>query len=203
LQDVVAERPQGVGTIAKFVLRVVVFGALLFPAWHVSSGWVARPVAKIAAALAESAAPIRAAFSIRSGADVAYEVSPSAAAVIRGLAPANLVADIPVNALKYTYGLPFFLALLLASLPRGAAWKAAAGAGIILLLASIAVACDILVQAQGVQGPDGARPFALGTIGDEIAALGYQLGVLIFPTVVPVVLWGAFTKGALGPARPA
>lgn len=197
MQGAAADRPQDARTIAKFVLRVLVLGAMLFPAWWASSAWMARPLTWTAGALAESAAPIRAAFAIRSGADIACEVSPSADAIMRGLAPAELVADLPINALKYSYGLPFFLALLLASLPLGAAWKSTAGAGVVLALASIAVACDILVQVQAVQGPGGVRPFALGAIGDEVVALGYQLGVLIFPTVAPVVLWGAFTKGAL------
>lgn len=96
-----------------------------------------------------------------------------------------------MNPLKYTYGLPFFLALLFASLPLGIAWKAPLGGTVVLIFASFGVACDLLVQAASAAGPDGAPLFAFAPWQREAIAIGYQLGALIFPTVVPAVLWAA------------
>ena len=103
-----------------------------------------------------------------------------------------------VNALIYTYGLAVFLALMLA---ERAAWrKIAIGAVILLLFQSWGIAFDFLVQVGVRLGPEMATQANLRGWHVEGIALGYQLGVLIFPPLVPVILWaylGTFFRNRL------
>ena len=96
-----------------------------------------------------------------------------------------------VNPLVFGFGLPLLFGLVMGS---GASFARKA----ITLL--IGYACVMLVQVWGVVwqslkmlafnfGPD-AHQLVIDTgISDEVIALCYQLGVLIFPSLVPVVLW--------------
>jgi hypothetical protein len=200
LGDARPDRPPDARAIAKFVFRVVAWAALLYPLWYASSPWLAHPAAWGARIIAETAASLNVASAAQSADRLTFVLRPSAEAVMRGI-PADLVAEVTVGTLKYAYGLPFFLALLLASFPRGVAWKAAAGAAIVIASSSVGIACDLLIQAGSTRLANGAQPFLIGAAASEIVAVGYQLGVLIVPTVIPLVLWGAFTTGAVARAQ--
>lgn len=96
-----------------------------------------------------------------------------------------------VNPLVYGFGLPLLFGLVMASgvsLPRKA---------VTLLIGYV---CIMLVQVWGVVwqslkmlafnfGPDAHQVVIDAGISDEVIALCYQLGVLIFPPLVPIVLW--------------
>lgn len=96
-----------------------------------------------------------------------------------------------LNALLHIYGVPLFVALMLAArapLPRLAL-------GMVALLpfqaAGIVLAC--LVQFLG----QGAEPIAAaGLVGwrGELVALGYQFAVLLLPTLGPIVAWGLCSR---------
>jgi hypothetical protein len=97
-----------------------------------------------------------------------------------------------VNPLLYTYGLPFFVALMLAS---GSRWRRiVAGAAILLLFQAWGIAFDFLAQVGLNLGSDIAALAGLADWRREAIALGYQLGAIIFPSVVPVVLWALFNR---------
>jgi len=96
-----------------------------------------------------------------------------------------------VNPLVYGFGLPLLFGLVMAS---GVSLLRKAG---ILLGGYI---CVMLIQVWGVVwqtlkmlafnfGPDAHQVIIDAGISDELIALCYQLGVLIFPPLVPVVLW--------------
>ena len=103
-----------------------------------------------------------------------------------------------VNALIYTYGLAVFLALMLAE--RAKLRKIAIGAVIHLLFQCWGIAFDFLVQVGVRLGPELVTQANLRGWRVEAIALGYQLGVLIFPPLVPVILWaylGTFFRNRL------
>ncbi len=96
-----------------------------------------------------------------------------------------------VNPLVYGFGLPLLFGLVMASgvsFPRKA---------VTLLIGYV---CVMLIQVWGVVwqslkmlafnfGPDAHQVVIDAGISDEVIALCYQLGVLIFPPLVPIVLW--------------
>ena len=108
-------------------------------------------------------------------------------------APGQTAVLVPeVNPLLYTYGLAFFLALALAE--RVKWWKILAGTVVLLPFQSFGIAFDFLAQV-GIQlGPDVSAKAGLFGWRAEAIALCYQLGVLIFPSLVPVVLWAASSR---------
>jgi len=96
-----------------------------------------------------------------------------------------------VNPLVFGFGLPLLFGLVMAS---GVSFLRKMG---ILLLGYV---CVMLVQVWGVVwqalkmlafnfGPDAHQLVVDAGISDELIALCYQLGVLIFPPLVPIVLW--------------
>jgi len=96
-----------------------------------------------------------------------------------------------VNPLIYGYGLPLLFGLVMASGVRFLK-------KLLILLAGYAVVT--LVQVWGVVwqslkmlafnfGPDAHQLVTSAGVSDELIALCYQLGVLIFPPLVPVILW--------------
>lgn len=96
-----------------------------------------------------------------------------------------------VNPLVYGYGLPLLFGLVMAS---GVSFFKKIG----VLLAGYV--CVMLIQVWGVVwqtlkmlafnfGADAHQLVIDAGISDELIALCYQLGVLIFPPLVPVILW--------------
>ncbi len=96
-----------------------------------------------------------------------------------------------VNPLIFGFGLPLLFGLVMASgvpLLRKA------------LILLIGYFCVMLVQVWGVVwqtlkmlafnfGPDAHEVIVNAGISDELIALCYQLGVLIFPPLTPIILW--------------
>jgi len=96
-----------------------------------------------------------------------------------------------VNPLVYGFGLPLLFGLVMAS---GVSFLRKTG---ILLIGYV---CVMLIQVWGVVwqslkmlafnfGPDAHQLVIDAGVSDELIALCYQLGVLIFPPLVPIVLW--------------
>jgi hypothetical protein len=96
-----------------------------------------------------------------------------------------------VNPLIFGFGLPLLFGLVMAS---GVSFLRKMG---ILLVGYV---CVMLIQVWGVVwqtlkmlafnfGPDAHQLVVDAGISDELIALCYQLGVLIFPPLVPIVLW--------------
>jgi len=96
-----------------------------------------------------------------------------------------------INPLVFGFGLPLLFGLVMAS---GVSFLRKIG---VLLVGYVAI---MLVQVWGVVwqalkmlafnfGPDAHQLVIDAGISDELIALCYQLGVLIFPPLVPIVIW--------------
>ncbi len=96
-----------------------------------------------------------------------------------------------INPLIYGFGLPLLFGLVMAS-----GVSLARKTGVLL----IGYVCVMLVQVWGVVwqalkmlafnfGPDAHQLVIDAGISDEVIALCYQLGVLIFPPLAPIILW--------------
>jgi hypothetical protein len=181
----------GTRDIAFFALRVILWSALLLALWYAAARPVSMAVAWGAARLVEAVAPVEHARVSWRGDGVLFSVEMDGAVTYRNRMPAGTVLELPADPRKQTYGLAFFLALLLASRPPRIAAKALGGAAALWALAAIGVASEVALQLDAVTGPTGAPLIAAGAIARNLAALGFQLGTLIFPTLGPVVLWVA------------
>ena len=86
----------------------------------------------------------------------------------------------------------FFVALMLAA--RAPWWKILAGAALLLPFQGWGMAFDFLAQVGVRLGPEVAAQAGLAGWRTEAIALGYQVGALILPSLVPVVLWALFSR---------
>lgn len=108
---------------------------------------------------------------------------------IAGQSQSRLGFDI--NPLKYAYGLPLFIALLLSSKGqwRDKVWHILIGLFVLLIAQTWSLCFDItrnlLFEFQGAY----SHYFEYGALAKGIVSLGSQLGFLLFPTLIPIALW--------------
>ena len=178
----------GTLTIGKFVLRTLLWLPPCLAAWYFSAHYHTAVAGALAHLLVDWFQPGIVSALEQSGIALVFvttlEVHPEPGRV--GL----LVPE--VNPLLYTYGLAFFVALMLAADTKW--WKILVGVIALLPFQSWGIAFDLLVQVGVKLGPDIADQAGLFGWRREVIALGYQIGNLIFPTLIPVVLWTTFNR---------
>lgn len=99
-----------------------------------------------------------------------------------------------VEVLNYTYGLPLLIALLIASNARGLWWKAPVGALALIpfQLWGIAFAWLVAIAVHAHETTHAITGFS--SAQQNAFATAYQLGTLILPTLVPVIVWILFER---------
>ena len=107
-------------------------------------------------------------------------------------------AEVEVLAPKFTYGIAFFLALCVAAKEsRTRLVGIALGAAFLAVLPAIGIASNALKDLGAVAE---LQPFLRWGAGTrEVIALGYQVGTLILPPVVPVAIWLALARPLWAP----
>ncbi|MFN3987650.1 MAG: exosortase H-associated membrane protein [Rhodocyclaceae bacterium] len=110
--------------------------------------------------------------------------------------PSGQLAElgVPVQVLKYCYGLPLYAALLLASRAHGLWWKLPVGAFVIALFQAWGVVFDLLVAIAVHLGPVTEAQTGFGFWHVNGFAVARQIGYLLFPSLVPVMLWLALER---------
>ncbi|MES9828787.1 MAG: exosortase H-associated membrane protein [Candidatus Thiodiazotropha sp.] len=101
-----------------------------------------------------------------------------------------------LNPLIYSYGLPLYTALVIASVgEEGEKWRRWLwGLPLLLLVQLWGVSLDILKTLLFKLGAESANQLTFSPLQKEIVALGYQLGYLILPPVMPVMIWAVFFR---------
>jgi hypothetical protein len=168
--------------------------------WFFAARPLSLGVAWSAGALLQAGAPVERARVRWKEPQVVFDVELDGATTYRSGLRVDAIFEIAANPLKQTFGLPFFFALLLASRPPRLPAKALLGGAILLALAALGVACEVAINLGALAGPGGGRLVAFNPVQATLAALGFQLGTLIFPTVVPVMLWAAMNSRFIGAA---
>jgi hypothetical protein len=175
-------------SLGKFVLRTFLWLPPCFAAWYFSAKYHAAIAGELARLLVDLLKPGIVSALERSGIDLVFvttiEVHPAPGKT------ALLLLE--VNPLLYTYGLAFFLALMLAARARW--WKILAGVAALLPFQSWGIAFDFLAQVGVKLGAEISAQVGLMGWRAEAIALGYQIGALIFPSLIPVVLWVVFSR---------
>lgn len=92
-----------------------------------------------------------------------------------------------VETRKYTYGLVVFLALMMTS--RSSMLRILLGAATILPFQGWGVVFDFLAQVAIRAPQEVALQTGFSQIEREFIAFAYQAGILLFPGVVPVLVW--------------
>ena len=105
---------------------------------------------------------------------------------------AVMVAE--ASPLLYSYGLPLFAALLLASGEAKRWRKLILGVLVLIPFQVWSICFDLLKQVAITAGPVVAAQTGFSPWQRECIAFGYQLGMLILPTVAPIALWLALNR---------
>ena len=106
---------------------------------------------------------------------------------------AELVVDADPS--RYGYGLPLFLALLIAARTRRLVVRAVAG--YVLLIFPQAFATTMVLLRDMVAYGSGANNMGVAQWQLEAIAFGFQIGTLLLPALAPIVLWLWFDRAFL------
>lgn len=169
-----------------FVLSAFGWIVVLTLAWSQVSAWTSYPVGVLSHIALEQGAPMWVRqVHLRPGAmevDTAIEVPVSQAGGQRG--------EITIEASpgRYAYGLPIFLALLLAARGPGRVVRAVAGYVLLLPFQALSLTMYSLMQML-LAAQLNLRFLRISQWQMEIIVYGYQVGALVLPTLVPILLW--------------
>ena len=176
-------------SILAFAARTIAWCIPMFALWLVAAQPISMAAAWGAEKLLDRMAPVRQTRIEWRDGRVAFLAQPDTTTEYLNHLRPGLTFEVPIDVRRQTYGVPFFLALLLAAKSRRLAAKAAAGVAILLVLAAVGVACEAAIGLATLAPQGGGRVFSFGAASATLIALGFQLGSLIFPSVGPVVLW--------------
>lgn len=165
---------------------------LLTLVWVQVSAWTSYPASGIAHIVLEKSARdwVRTIHKTPGQLRVETRIRVVAPGVEPARGKAELVAE--ANPAHYAYGLPLFLALLLAARGRHLVRRALAGYVILLIPQTFSLILEILQQI--ILAGGGAVALGIARWQMEGIALGYQAGSLLLPTLAPVALWLWFDR---------
>lgn len=173
-------------TLAVFVLSALGWMVALTLLWTQVSRWTSYPVGALAHIALEQGAPMW----VRS-----VQHSPGAMEVETAIAvpvpeAANRMAEITVDAnpARYAYGLPIFIALLLAARGPGRLSKMLGGYALLLPVQAFSLTMYVLMQ-MVLYAQTSTRVLKAAQWQVEAIVYGYQVGSLVLPTLAPILLW--------------
>ena len=118
-----------------------------------------------------------------------FDYTPPGIAIPEGQAAQYVFS---LNGLKYGYGLPLLLALILAS-PSQIQQKLkyfCLGFVVIVFVQVWGICFESLISLLFKSNQEIAMQMGSSVLSRELYALGYQLGYLILPAVAPLIFWG-------------
>ena len=173
--------------LGRFFVRAIVGFLLITALWTQVSAWISYPVAAITHIVLGNSATewIRKIHKQPGQIELETRITVAVPESSRQRGTAELVVD--ADPAHYAYGLPLFLALLLASHSRHLIGRAIAGYLILLLPQAASLSFELLRQIMIA----GGSPENLGIAQWQMEgiALGYQVGALLLPTLAPVAVW--------------
>ena len=196
-------------TLAVFVLSALGWMVALTLLWTQVSRWTSYPVGALAHIALEQGAPMW----VRS-----VQHSPGSMEVETAIAvpvpeSGNRLAEITIDANpgRYAYGLPIFIALLLAARGPKRLSRALGGYALLLPVQAFSLTMYVLMQLV-LYAQVSARVLRAAQWQVEAIVYGYQVGSLVLPTLAPILLWlwldrqlftGVVVRGLQQTAQPA
>lgn len=181
----------GPDSVGRFALRTFLWLPACFAAWYFGARYLA-PVVGVLAGMVVDLFKFGLVSAVeRQGLELVFVTSIE----VHPTPEQTGVMIVEVNSLLYTYGLPLFVALMLAA--RAKASKILAGAALLLPFQAWGVAFDFLAQVGVKSGMQVSAQAGLIGWRAEFIALAYQLGTLMLPVLAPVALWVGFSPSPL------
>lgn len=184
--------PARLSALWRFAL-LAMFGVIaLTLLWTSVARWTTYPAALLTKVGLETGAPqwVRA-LEVPLGGVVTLDTSVAIASAQTGGRLAEIVLDAEPG--RYAYGLPIFLALMAAAtvLQRrspGRGWRVLVGYALLLPAQAFSLGSYLLMQLLMATQMD-ARILRISQGQMEFIVYAYQLGALVLPTLVPVLVW--------------
>lgn len=168
------------GSLRGFAVSALCWLAVLLPAWFF---WLAKPTVWPVAWLAE--ALLQRSFAWVTLVEMAgYRLTLHTHLLVTLPQGAEALLTPEVNAFKYGYGLPLFVALMLAARPPRLLRKLLLGCVLLMPVQTWGICFDWLVQIAGATPQLGWAPWQ-----QSLIQTGYNLGFLAFPALAPLMLW--------------
>ncbi len=184
-----AEALNGRRAARELFLLAALWLPLGFFLWFYLADWLVWPVGRLADVLLTALLPqaIDGLHQVRHSFDV-YTLIPAERLVEGRVA----LLTWSVNPMLYGYGVPLLFGLVMAT-PGLSAWRRAGqmllGYLVLVQVQVWGISWEILKDMALKTGPLAARVIADLGLPDNLIALCYQLGYLIMPAVVPLMLW--------------
>lgn len=171
--------------IGGFFLRTLAWLSVTLALWFLAREYVVMPPGWLSERLLLSAFPGWISGIVREGTTITMQTTFMAAFGPGQFGPLQPSAPI----LHYCYGLPLFAALMLSCRANGLWWKLPTGAIILVPFQAWGVFFHLVIQTAAPMDNAGQGLTHLWSLPREVFALGYQLGYLLWPTLIPMLLW--------------
>lgn len=187
-----------------FLLRTLIWLPICFGAWYFLSILFTPPLAALVDTVLSAGFPSVIERVLADGNSLTVLTRIQPAATDRA---GELLFDL--NPLKYGYCVPLYTALVLATdgddLVRALHWLL--GMVVLLAVQVFGISAEILKVIAFQLGADGRAALDFAPWGYETLVLAYQLGYLILPPVLPIMLWlgqfgGAWLMGESAAEKP-
>ena len=190
-------------SLRPFVGRVLVWLPIAFALWYFTASWHLAPVAWLTELILRAWMP-------EAVADLRFQGGELLLVTHFGEVAGRLVANPPPgenlgflsNPLSYSYSLPVFAALALATPPPRDWWRLPAGLAILLLVEVASMLATLLKTLAFDVGSVFVAQQQWGVLARSGSAMAYQFGSLLLPMVTPVVLWLALHRSYLAELAP-
>ncbi|MBU0656636.1 MAG: hypothetical protein KJ914_16060 [Gammaproteobacteria bacterium] len=175
----------------RFMLGVLIFFPLTFFIWYVTAAFHLAPVTLLAGKLLNVIAPDALMWLKLDGHTLvlATNFGRDASGVVVSPPVGEDVLGFHLNPLIYSYSLPLLAALMLAT-PGKERWMNLLW-GVLLLLPTelFSMVSSVLKTLTFDVGAAFQAQQGLSQSGVDAIALGYQVGTLLLPMIVPLVIW--------------
>ena len=154
--------------------------------WTQISPWTSYPVGVISSVALEQGAPMWVR-EVRLKPGV-MDVDTRVAIPVPSAGGRRAEVTIDVNPARYAYGLPIFLALLLAARGTGRLMRGVVGYLVLLPAQAFSLSMYALMQLV-LAAQVNARLLRIAPWQLELLVYGYQVGSLVVPTLAPILVW--------------
>lgn len=172
--------------LTVFVLSAFGWIVVLTALWSQVSAWTSYPVGVLSHIALEQGAPMWIRQATVTPGNIEVDTAVSVPVPEQGGRRGELTVE--ANPARYAYGLPIFLALLLAARGKGRLSRALAGWALLLPAQAFSLTMSLLMQIV-MAAQTNVRLLRIEQWQMEAIVYGYQVGSLVLPTLVPILLW--------------
>lgn len=172
--------------LTVFVLSAFGWIIVLTAIWSQVSAWSSYPVGVLSHMALEQGAPMWVRQVHLSPGNMEVDTAISVPVAQTGGRRGEITIE--ASPARYAYGLPIFLALVLAARGKGRVGRMVAGYGVLLPFQALSLTMYALMQILLAAQLD-IRALRIAQWQMEAIVYGYQVGSLVLPTLVPILVW--------------